>query len=70
MEIVKQETRRQENEMNDLLNRMQLLEEDNRRYKEKEMRGVEQELKNTITVLEEQLTDKNKVTTAPTSKIS
>lgn len=62
MELVKQETRRQESEMNDLLNRLQFLEEENKKFKDKESRGIEQELKNNLTVLEEQLSDKNKVT--------
>lgn len=61
MEFVKQETRRQENEMNDLLNKIQLLEDENLKYKEKECKGIEQDLRNKITVLEEQLSDKNKV---------
>lgn len=61
MEIAKQETRRQESEMNDLLNKINQLEDDNNKYKEKETKGVEQELRNTVTILEEQLADKNKV---------
>lgn len=61
MELVKQDTRRQEIEMNDLLGKIQSLEDENRKYKEKDMKGIEQELKNKITVLEEQLSDKNKV---------
>lgn len=61
MELVKQETRRQEHEMNDLLARIQQLDEENRRYMEMESRGIEHDLKNKVSVLEEQLTDKNKV---------
>lgn len=61
MEIVRQETRRQENEVTDLLNKISQLEEENKVYKEKETKGIEQELRNNIIVLEEQLSDKNKV---------
>lgn len=61
MELAKQETRRQDNEMTDLLNRVSQLEEENRVFREKETKGIEQELRNNILVLEEQLSDKNKV---------
>lgn len=61
MEIVKQDLRRQENEMSEFLNRITQLEEENKMYKDKETKGIEQELKNTILVLEDQLSDKNKV---------
>ncbi|XP_017773071.1 PREDICTED: golgin subfamily A member 1 isoform X2 [Nicrophorus vespilloides] len=60
MELAKQETRRQETEMNDLLNKIGQLEEENKQFKEKETKGIEQELRNTVAVLEEQLSDKNK----------
>lgn len=61
MELAKQETRRQETEMSDLLNRISQLEDENKKFKDKDTRGAEQELKNNIFVLEEQLADKNKV---------
>lgn len=61
MEIAKQETRRQEIEMTELANKITLLEEENKKYKERENKNVEQELKNSIAHLEEQLVEKNKV---------
>lgn len=61
MEMVKQDTRRQEMEMNDTASKLQSLEDENRKYKEKESKGVEHDLRNKMTVLEEQLSDKNKV---------
>lgn len=47
--------------MNELLNRVNQIEEENKRYKEKESKGIEQHLKNNISELEEQLLEKNKV---------
>lgn len=61
MEMAKQETRRQETEMADLSNKINLLEDEIKAFKEKENRNVEQDLKNTIAQLEEQVVDKNKV---------
>lgn len=61
MEIVKQNMRRQECEMNELLNRITQIEEENKRFKDKEGKGVEQQLRNCISELEEQLLEKNKV---------
>lgn len=61
MEIAKQETRRQEIEMTELANKITLLEEENKKYKERDNKNVEQELKNSIAHLEEQLVEKNKV---------
>ncbi|KAF2878743.1 hypothetical protein ILUMI_27418, partial [Ignelater luminosus] len=60
MEIAKQETRRQEIEMTELANKITLLDEENKKYKERETKNVEQELKNSIAHLEEQLVEKNK----------
>lgn len=61
MEIVKQNMRRQECEMNDLLNRVSQIEEENKKYKDKESKGIEQQLRNCISELEDQLLEKNKV---------
>ncbi|GJQ81087.1 hypothetical protein Trydic_g14260 [Trypoxylus dichotomus] len=60
MELAKQESRRQEDEMTELMNKLASLEEENRIFKEKEKKGIEQELKNNVTILEEQISDKNK----------
>lgn len=61
MEIVRQDMRRQESEMSELLNRITHIEEENKRYKEKENKGVEQQLRANIIDLEDQLNEKNKV---------
>lgn len=61
MEIVKQNMRRQESEMNDLLNRIVQIEEENKKYKEKESKGIEQQLRTAIVELEDRLVEKNKV---------
>lgn len=59
MEIVKQDMRRQESEMTELLNRITQTEEENKKYKE--IKGVEQQLRANIVELEDQLSEKNKV---------
>lgn len=61
MEIVKQNMRRQECEMNELLSRVTQIEEENKRYLDKESKGIEQQLRSCISELEEQLLEKNKV---------
>lgn len=61
MEIVKQNMRRQECEMTDLLNKVVQIEDENKKYREKENKGVEQQLRSTIAELEDQLGEKNKV---------
>lgn len=59
MELVRQEMRRQEAEMNELLNKTARIEDYDEKLKEyKKMEG---QLKNTIVDLEEQMVDKNKV---------
>lgn len=61
MEMAKRDMRQQEMEMSELTSKISLLEEENKRYKSKENKTVEQELKGTISNLEDQLMDKNKV---------
>lgn len=61
MELAKQESRRQESETQELLNKLANLEDENKSYKEKENKGIEQELRSNLAVLEEQISDKNKV---------
>ncbi|KAJ3655166.1 hypothetical protein Zmor_014303 [Zophobas morio] len=58
MELVKQEKRRQESEMTDLLNKVVQLEDENKKHIE--VKVLEQELRNSVTELEEQLSEKNK----------
>ena len=48
-------------ESNDMLTKFSQMEEENARYKERENKGIERELQNSVTVLEDQLADKNKV---------
>lgn len=61
MELAKQEVKRQENETVELMGKLTTIEEENKLYKEKESKGVEQELRSSLAVLEEQISDKNKV---------
>lgn len=61
MELAKQESRRLESEMTELMNKLTSIEDENKVYKEKENKGIEQELRNNLAVLEEQISDKNKV---------
>ncbi|KAF5306416.1 hypothetical protein FQA39_LY08925 [Lamprigera yunnana] len=60
MEMAKQECRRQDVEINDFVNKISTLEDEIKKYKENETKSVEQDLKSTISRLEEQLTEKNK----------
>uniref|UniRef100_A0A1Y1KKD8 Golgin subfamily A member 1 n=1 Tax=Photinus pyralis TaxID=7054 RepID=A0A1Y1KKD8_PHOPY len=60
MEIAKQECRRQDTEMTELVNKISALEGEMKIFKDKEAKSVEQDLKNTIIRLEEQVTEKNK----------
>ncbi|KAK9709586.1 GRIP domain [Popillia japonica] len=60
MELAKQESRRLESEMTELMNKLTSIEDENKVYKEKENKGIEQELRNNLAVLEEQISDKNK----------
>lgn len=59
MEMVKQQMRRQENEMNDLLTKLGSLEDENNKLKESKI--LEQKLNGNIADLEEQMAEKNKV---------
>lgn len=65
MELVRQDMRRQEKEMHELLNKLTSLEEDN--LKLKESIHVEQRLRNSISELEDQIAEKNKVIKRPLS---
>ncbi|XP_044268760.1 golgin subfamily A member 1 [Tribolium madens] len=58
MEIIKQEKRRQENEMNELLSKLSQLEEESKKHKES--KAMEYELRNNIAELEDQISEKNK----------
>ncbi|EFA04056.1 golgin subfamily A member 1 isoform X1 [Tribolium castaneum] len=58
MEIIKQEKRRQEGEMNDLLGKLSQLEEESRKHNES--KAMELELRNNIAELEDQISEKNK----------
>ncbi|KAF7269360.1 golgin 97 [Rhynchophorus ferrugineus] len=58
MEMVKQQMRRQENEMNDLLTKLAALEDENGKLKGSE--ALEQKLNSNIADLEEQMAEKNK----------
>lgn len=59
MELVRQEMRRQETEMNELLNKTARIEDYDEKLKE--YKKVENQLKNTVVDLEDQLAEKNKV---------
>lgn len=59
MELIKQEKRRQESEMNDLLHKLSQLEEESKKHTESKQ--LEKELRNNIVDLEEQISEKNKV---------
>lgn len=61
MELVKQDMRSQEREMNDLLNKLTMLEDENKKLKDN--MALEQKLQNTISELEVQISEKNKVHT-------
>lgn len=58
MEMIKQKMRRQESEMNDLINKIGNLEDENSKLKES--RIIEQKLNSSITDLEDQVAEKNK----------
>lgn len=58
IELVKQEKRRQESESNELLNKINQLENEYSKYKDTQV--IEQQLKKNIADLEDQLADKNK----------
>ncbi|VEN39077.1 unnamed protein product [Callosobruchus maculatus] len=58
IELIKQDMRRQEREMNDLMNKLAQLEDENAKLKESVL--VEQKLRNNISELEEQISEKNK----------
>ncbi|KAK5646660.1 hypothetical protein RI129_005124 [Pyrocoelia pectoralis] len=60
MEMTKQDCRRQDIEMTELVNKITVLEGEMKIFKDKEAKSVEQDLKNTIIRLEEQVTEKNK----------
>lgn len=59
MELVKQDMRRQERDMNDLLNKLTQLEEENDKLKESTL--IQQKLTKNIVELEDQISEKNKV---------
>lgn len=59
MELVKQEMRRQEGDMNELLNKLTQLEEENNKLKESTL--IQQKLNKNIAELEDQVSEKNKV---------
>lgn len=59
MELVKMNMKRQEQEMTDLLNKLGQLEEEN--VKLKDSKTVEKQLRDTIVELEDQISEKNKV---------
>lgn len=59
MELVKQEMRRQEKDVKELMKKLASLEEENSSLKES--RNVEQKLNSSIMDLEDQLSEKNKV---------
>ncbi|KAK9870441.1 hypothetical protein WA026_008008 [Henosepilachna vigintioctopunctata] len=58
IELIKQEKRRQDSELNELLNKMNQLENEHTKLKENEL--IEKQMKNKIIDLEEQLSEKNK----------
>lgn len=59
MELVKQDMRSQEREMNDLLNKLSSLEHENSRIKDS--LALEHKLQKNIADLEDQIAEKNKV---------
>lgn len=59
MELVKQDMRRQERDVNDLLSKLTTLEEENQKLKDNML--LEQKLRKTISEFEDQITEKNKV---------
>ncbi|XP_022904343.2 golgin subfamily A member 1 [Onthophagus taurus] len=61
MELAKQDVRRQEMEVKELVRKLTLLEEENKILKDRDNKSLEQELRATLTVLEEQISDKNKL---------
>ncbi|XP_025831687.1 golgin subfamily A member 1-like [Agrilus planipennis] len=60
IDLAKQEARRKGLELNELSNKVAQLDAENQKYKELESKNIEQELRNSITRLEEQLIEKNK----------
>lgn len=58
MEFIRQEKKRQENEMGELTNKLSNLEEENRKYIES--KSTEEQLKSSINELENQISEKNK----------
>nr|CAH7722862.1 unnamed protein product [Callosobruchus chinensis] len=58
IELIRQDMRRQERETNDLMNKMTELEDENAKLKESVL--IEQKLRNNISELEEQISEKNK----------
>ncbi|KAJ8960902.1 hypothetical protein NQ318_020201 [Aromia moschata] len=58
MELVKQNMRRQETDMNDMLSKLAHLEDENNKLKETKL--IEQKLRNSIAELEDQVLEKNK----------
>ncbi|RZC32920.1 golgin subfamily A member 1 [Asbolus verrucosus] len=58
MELVKQEKRRQESEMTELLNKLMQVEDENKKHNES--KSLEQQLRNNIAELEDQISEKNK----------
>lgn len=59
MELVKQEKRRQESEMTDLINKLMQVEDENKKHNEG--KALEQDLRNHVAELECQISEKNKV---------
>jgi golgin subfamily A protein 1 len=59
MELVKQEKRRQESEMTDLINKLMQVEDENKKHNEG--KALEQDLRNHVAELEDQISEKNKV---------
>jgi golgin subfamily A protein 1 len=59
MELVKQEKRRQESEMTDLINKLMQVEDENKKHNEGKV--LEQDLRNHVAELEGQISEKNKV---------
>jgi golgin subfamily A protein 1 len=58
MELVKQEKRRQESEMTDLINKLMQVEDENKKHNEGKV--LEQDLRNHVAELEGQISEKNK----------
>lgn len=65
VELAKQDMRRQEAEVNELMSRISRLEDENKAFRDKESKNPKQELTNRILTLEEQLENKNKVSRYP-----